>query len=237
MCRKRPTHNVFAELKSQAIGIKVRVRHFQGPPLPGSATPRVHHSQGQPLQGTATPRGRRSQGPPHPGSATPRARPPQGPPLPGSATPRVSHYIRYPNISSTQLLFQQIIIILINSNFYLHYDFFISPASTDAMVIQNALSKNSCMRIQPLVSVKDTLFYHSNFYLGYIYSILFASPASIYTTFFSLVQLLFNKGNTPASIYAVFFSSFQLLFVQYSFHHSSFYLGFFDFFRHISFYL
>src|SRR6218665_2877476 len=176
----------------------VRVRHSQGLPLPGSATPRINHSQGPPLPGSATPRNRHS----------------QGPPLPGSASPRVSHYIRYPNISSTQLLFQQIIIILINSNFYLHYDFFISPASTDAMVIQNALSKNSCMRIQLLVSVKDTLFYHSNFYLGYIYSILFASPASIYTTFFSLVQLLFKKGSviTPASIYAVFF------------HHSSFYL-------------
>src|SRR6218665_4018396 len=26
-----------------------RVRHFQGPPLPGSATPWVHHSQGEPL--------------------------------------------------------------------------------------------------------------------------------------------------------------------------------------------
>src|SRR6218665_142885 len=154
-----------------------------------------------------------SRGPPPPGPPHPGGPPPPGPPLPGSATPRVSHYICYPNISSTQLLFQQIIIILINSNFYLHYDFFINPDSTDAMVIQNALSKNSCMRIQLLVSVKDTLFYHSNLYLGYIYSILFASPASIYTTFFSLVQLLFNKGSviTPASIYAVFFSSFQLI--------------------------
>src|SRR6218665_3441818 len=78
-----------------------------GPPLPGSTTPRVRHSQGPPL----------------PGSANPRVRHPQGPPLPGSATPRVSHYIRYSNISSIQLLFQQIIIILINSNFYLHYNF------------------------------------------------------------------------------------------------------------------
>src|SRR6218665_275864 len=80
---------------------EVRVRHFQGPPLPGSATPRIHHFQGPPL----------------PGSATPRVSHSQGPPLPGSATPRVRHYIRYPNISSIQLLFQQIIIILINSNF------------------------------------------------------------------------------------------------------------------------
>src|SRR6218665_2022633 len=85
----------------------VRVRHSQGPPLPGSATPRIHHTQGPPL----------------PGSTTPMVVHSQGPPLPGSATPRVSHYIRYPKMSSIQLLFQQIIIILINSNFYLHYDF------------------------------------------------------------------------------------------------------------------
>jgi len=31
--------------------------------------------------------------------------------------------IRYSNISSVQLLFQQIIIILVNSNFYFLYDF------------------------------------------------------------------------------------------------------------------
>src|SRR6218665_1040912 len=72
------------------LSIQVWVRHSQGPPLPGSTTPRVRHSQ-RPL-------------------------------LPGSATPRVSYYIRYPNISSIQLLFQQIIIILINSNFYLYHD-------------------------------------------------------------------------------------------------------------------
>src|SRR6218665_2359997 len=71
------------------------------------------------------------------------------------------------------------------------------------MVIQHIFSKNSCMSIQLLVSVKDVpLFHHSNFYL---YSILFASPASIYTVFFSLVQLLFNKESfiTPTSIYIV----------------------------------
>src|SRR6218665_1767107 len=78
-----------------------------GPPLPGSATPRIYHSQGPPLSGAATPRVCHS----------------QGLPLLGSATPRVSHYMRYPNITSIQLPSQQIIIILINSNFYLHYDF------------------------------------------------------------------------------------------------------------------
>jgi len=81
------------------------------------------------------------------------------------------------------------------------------------------------MRIQPLVSVKDALFHHSQFYL---YSILFASPAFIYTVFFSLVHLLFNKDSfiTPASICVglVLFSSLQFPFRQYSFHHSSFYL-------------
>src|SRR6218665_3493108 len=41
---------------------EVRVRHFQGPPLPGSATPRIHHFQGPPLPGSATPRVRHSQG-------------------------------------------------------------------------------------------------------------------------------------------------------------------------------
>jgi len=52
------------------------------------------------------------------------------------------------------------------------------------------------MRIQLLVSVKDALFHHT------IDSILFDSSASIYTVFFSLVQLLFNKDSfiTPASI-------------------------------------
>src|SRR6218665_3024831 len=71
----------------------------------GSATPRVRHSQDLLL----------------PGSATPRVHHSQGPQLPGSATSRVSHYIRYPNILSIQLLFQQIVIFY--SNFYLHYDF------------------------------------------------------------------------------------------------------------------
>src|SRR6218665_3780925 len=67
------------------------------------------------------------------------------------------------------------------------------------------------------------LFHHSNFYL---YSILFTSPASIYTVFFSLVPLLFNKDSfiTPASICIVLFILLQLLFMQYSFHYSSFYL-------------
>src|SRR6218665_1141827 len=37
---------------------------LQGPPLPGSATPRIRHSQGPPLPGTATPRVRYSQGVP-----------------------------------------------------------------------------------------------------------------------------------------------------------------------------
>src|SRR6218665_2112460 len=83
--------NVLLLLRVMGLLQWVRVRHSQGPPPPGSTTPRVRHSQ--------------------------------GPPLPGSATPRVSHYIRYPKMSSIQLLFQQIIIILINSNFYLHYDF------------------------------------------------------------------------------------------------------------------
>jgi len=83
------------------------------------------------------------------------------------------------------------------------------------------------MRILLLVSVKEGLFHHSNFYL---FSIPFPSPASIYTVFFSLVQLLFNKDSfiTPASIYIVLFSSLQLLlskdslspqllFIQYSY--------------------
>src|SRR6218665_3552656 len=89
------------------------------------------------------------------------------------------------------------------------------------MVIQHIFSKNSCMRIQLLVSVKDALFHHSNFYL---YSTLFTSPASIYTVFFSLVELLFNKvfhhshfylANiifiTPASIYAALLLLIQLI--------------------------
>src|SRR6218665_550878 len=66
----------------------------------------------------------------------------------------------------------------------------------------------------------------------YIYNyekILFITPASIYTVFFSSLQLLFmrysfNHSNfylcnilfiTPASTYAVFFSSLQLLFIQF----------------------
>src|SRR6218665_3523439 len=76
------------------------------------------------------------------------------------------------------------------------------------MVIQHnsLLNKNSCMRIQLLVSVKDALFHHSN---SYLYSILFPSPASIYTVFFSLVQLLLKDSFvTPASIYTVFLFSF-----------------------------
>src|SRR6218665_1885504 len=82
------------------------------------------------------------------------------------------------------------------------------------MVIQHIFSKNSCIRIQLFVSVKDALFHHSNFYL---YSILFASLASIYIVFFSLVQLQFNKESfiTPASIYVVLFLGMYRLSIRY----------------------
>src|SRR6218665_3252226 len=91
------------------------------------------------------------------------------------------------------------------------------------MVIQHIINKNSCMRIQLLVSVKDALLYHYNFYLGY--TVFFSLVQLLFIQHFSLVQLLFNKGSfiTPASIY-VLFSSLQVLFMQYSFHLSSVYL-------------
>src|SRR6218665_2893445 len=81
------------------------------------------------------------------------------------------------------------------------------------MVIQHTyrplFNKNSCMRIQFLVSVKDALFHHSNFHL---YSIIFASSAFVDTVFFSFVQLLFNKNSliTSATIYTILFSSLQI---------------------------
>src|SRR6218665_443466 len=104
MCQKESWEAIFATKEvhsTHSFGLYMQRLQF--------ATPRVHHSQVPPL----------------PGSTTTRVRHFQGPPLPGSTTPRVPHYIMYPNIhvSSIQLLFQQIIFILINSTFYLHYDF------------------------------------------------------------------------------------------------------------------
>src|SRR6218665_2708975 len=46
----------------------VTARHSQGPPLPGSATPRVRYSQGPLLPGSTTPSVHHSQGPPFPGT-------------------------------------------------------------------------------------------------------------------------------------------------------------------------
>src|SRR6218665_1109414 len=108
----------------------VTVRHSQGPPLPGFATsaPRVRHSQGSPF----------------PGSTTPRVRHSQGPPLPGPSS----------YSASVQLLFQQMIIILINSNFYFHYHFLSIPLPCALTQCNDNstlhFSKNSCMRIQLL---------------------------------------------------------------------------------------
>src|SRR6218665_2175693 len=101
----------------------------------------------------------------------------------------------------------------------------LSPGATDDMVIKHIINKNSCMRIQLLVSVKDALFYHSR-----LCSILLASPASIYTIVFSLVQLLFTKYYfhhtsfyfccialvNPAYTSAVFFKLIELLCIAYS---------------------
>ena len=101
---------------------------LQGLPLPGSTTQRVRHSQVPPLQGSATPKVRNSQG-----------------------EPLYSGFEHF--INPTYV----IIIIFINSNLYLHCDFFHNPTSTDTMIIQHIFSKNSCMRIQLLVSVKDAL--------------------------------------------------------------------------------
>src|SRR6218665_909080 len=55
--------------------------------------------------------------------------------------------------------------------------------------------------------------------------ILFITPASIHTVFFSSLQLLFIQCSLyPSSyfIYIAFVSFIQLLFIQYSFHSSSF---------------
>ena len=144
------------------VHAKVWVRHSQGPPLPGFTTPRVRHSQGPPL----------------PGSATPRVRHFQGEPLYTVS----EHFINSTSVSANRYFLFQLLLALW---------FFIDLASTDAMVIQHIFRKNSCTRIQLLVSVKVALFHHSNFYL---YSTLFASPASIYTVFFSLVLLLLIKS-------------------------------------------
>src|SRR6218665_1804628 len=83
---------------------KVWVRHSQGPPLPGSATPRIYYSQGPPLPGSTCP--------PLPGSATPRVRHFQGEPLYTVS----EHFINSTSVSANRYF-------LINSNFYLHYDF------------------------------------------------------------------------------------------------------------------
>src|SRR6218665_984412 len=97
----------------------------------GSATPRIRHSQGPPLPGSPTSRVRHSQGPPLPGSVAPRVCHSQGEPLYTVSILIVYSYIRIFFLRSTvvgllfssiQLLFQQIIVALINSNFYLHYD-------------------------------------------------------------------------------------------------------------------
>jgi len=82
------------------------------------------------------------------------------------------------------------------------------------MIIQHIFSKNSCRRIKLRVSVREAFFHQSDFYLG---RTLFINPASTYTVFFSLIQVLLNKSR----IYAVLFSSLQFLVIQYCFHHSA----------------
>ena len=73
-----------------------------------------------------------------------------------------------------------------------------------------------------MFQLKTFYFHQADFYLGRILCI---NPASIYTAFFSLVQLLLNIDYfiTPASIDTLFLSFIKLLFIQY-FHHSSIYL-------------
>src|SRR6218665_932744 len=100
------------------------------------------------------------------GSATPRVRHSQDSPLPGSATPRVRHsqgeplytvsknFIKPTSVSPNHYYFNQFQLLPALL-------FFINPASTDAMVIQHIFNKNSCMRIQPLVSVKGLHFISS----------------------------------------------------------------------------
>jgi len=135
---------------------------FSIPPPPGA-----RHSRGPPLPASATPRVRHSQDLLLPGSTTPRVHHSQGEPLYTVS----KHFINSTSVSANHYFFSQFQLLLA-------LWFFLKLAST------------ACMRIQLLVSVKDALFHHSNFYL---YSTLFASPAFIYTVFFSLIQLLFNK--------------------------------------------
>src|SRR6218665_3976377 len=63
-----------------------------------------------------------------------------------------------------QLLFQQIII-AINSNFYLHYDSFLSiPLTLTLLIIQhNTVSKHCGMIIQLVLSAKHAYFHQSHF--------------------------------------------------------------------------
>src|SRR6218665_215051 len=94
------------------------------------------------------------------------------------------------------------------------------------MIIQVIFSNNSCMGIQLLVSVKDSLFPSIRLLFRSLGRNLLINTASIYKVLFSRIQLLLKKDSfiTPASIYAALFSFIQLPFMQYCFHHSRFYL-------------
>ena len=134
-------------------------------------------------------------------AATLRGRHSQGEPLFSVS----EHFINQTSVSANHYYFNQFQLLLT-------LWFFINPTSTQTMIIQHIFNKDSCMRIKLFVSVKDALFssnrllfmqycfYHSSFYLC---SIVFITPASIYTVFYSLVQLLLNKDSfiAPASIF------------------------------------
>ena len=93
------------------------------------------HSQGPQLPGFTNPRGRNSQG-----------RNSQGEPLYSVS----EHFINPTSVSANHYFnkFQ-----LLPSLWH-----FVNPAYTDTIIIPHIFSKNSCMRTQILVSVKDALF-------------------------------------------------------------------------------
>src|SRR6218665_1362095 len=82
----------FCFRKSPSLLVVLKKLHEFCKKILGHTTLRVRHSHGPPLSGAATCR---------------------------APTPRVSRYIQYLNISSIELLFQQIIILTV-SNSYLH---------------------------------------------------------------------------------------------------------------------
>ena len=122
-------------------------------------------------------------------------RPSQGQPPPGVATHRIHHSQGEPLYSVSERFINQtfstlVIIILINSNFYLHYDF-------------SSIWKNRLMANPDNHSTVTMIIQHI---------------ASIYTVFFSSIQRLFQLRIIIHKFHFYWckplFSSFQILFIQ-----------------------